>query len=335
MDLRLIGSSSPHIKDKVTTSRVMLDVIIALLPAALMGVILFGWRALVNIAISIAACVLGEYIWNRAVKKPQTIHDCSAIVTGLLLAMTVSPRTPFWMLIIGGLFAIIIVKQLFGGIGMNFLNPALAARAMMMASWPAQMTAWQAPNWMSAMSTEGLTVAVDSVSSATPLALQSLIISNGGVTSAQLPSYKDLFLGNVMGSIGETCALALLIGGIYLIIRKIISWEIPVLFAVSSMVLSLALGLDPLFNLLSGGLMIGAIFMATDYTTSPMTFKARCIYAIGCGLLTVVIRYFGGYPEGVSYAILLMNLVVPLLDKAFIPKSFGTLIEKKGRLRNE
>ncbi|HHX37512.1 MAG TPA: RnfABCDGE type electron transport complex subunit D [Clostridiaceae bacterium] len=330
MEHKLIGSSSPHIKDKVTTSRIMLDVIIALLPAALMGVIFFGTGALVNIFAAIAACVLGEYIWNRGMKKPQSIHDCSAIVTGLLLAMTVSPKTPFWMLILGGFFAIIIVKQLFGGIGMNFLNPALAARAMMMASWPAQMTAWQAPNWMSPLPTDGLTANVDAVAGATPLALQKLIIGEGGVTAAQLPSYKDLFLGNVMGSIGETCALALLLGGVYLIIRGVISWEIPVLFAASTALLSLILGVDPLFNLLSGGLMIGAIFMATDYTTSPMTFKARCIYAVGCGLLTVVIRVYGGYPEGVSYAILLMNLVVPLLDKAFIPKSFGTIHVKKG-----
>lgn len=319
MDVNLIASSSPHIKSKMTTSRIMLDVIIALTPAALMGVIFFGWRAILNICLSILACVAAEYLWNRGMKKPCSLKDNSAIVTGLLLAMTVSPMTPAWMLVIGGFFAIIIVKQMFGGIGMNFLNPALAARAMMMASWPAQMTAWLAPAWMSPAAT-------DAVSGATPLGIQKMIIRGmEGITAGDLPSLKDLLLGNVYGSIGETCALALILGGVYLIVRKVISWEIPVAYIAAAALMSLALGCDPAFNVLSGGLLLGAIFMATDYTTSPMTRIGRVIYAVCAGLLTVVIRVFGGYPEGTSYAILLMNLIVPLLDKALVPKSFGTV----------
>lgn len=322
MEYQLIASSSPHIKGKETTSRIMTDVLIALAPAAIMGIVFFGWRAAVNIIVSIASCMVAEFIWNKGMKKENSLHDRSAIVTGLLLAMCVSPATPFWMLILGSFFGIIIVKQLFGGIGMNFLNPALAARAMMMASWPAQMTTWLAPLWRSPRP--------DAVSSATPLGVLKMITRHTeGVTTADLPSIKDLFLGNVEGCIGETCAIALILGGVYLIVRGIIGWEIPVVYCATSALLGWALGVDPLFTILSGGLLIGAIFMATDYTTSPMTKIARIIYAVGCGALTVVIRKFGGYPEGTSYAILLMNLIVPLLDKAFIPKSFGTVKVKK------
>ncbi len=324
MSNQFIASSSPHIKDKKTTTGVMLDVIIALLPATIMGMIFFGWRAILNICVSVITCVFAEWLWNRCLKRTQTIQDLSAVVTGLLLALVVSPMVPFWMLIIGGFFSMIIVKQFFGGIGMNFLNPALAGRAMMMASWPVAMTTWLAPQWLNPTMT-------DALSGATPLALQKIIINNSPpelAASVVLPTYQDLALGNVFGSIGETCAVALLIGFIYLLIRRIISWEIPVIYCAVTALFSWALGQDPIFNLLSGGLLIGAIFMATDYTTSPMTKIAKVIYAVGCGLLTVLIRVYGGYPEGVSYAILLMNLVVPLLDKAFVPKSFGTVKEK-------
>ncbi len=325
MELHLTVGSSPHIKAKHTTTSIMRDVLIALAPAAVMGIIFFGWRALVNIVVAMATCVLTEYIWNRAMKKRQTVGDLSAAVTGLLLALTVSSGTPFWMLIIGGVFAIVLVKQIFGGIGMNFLNPALAARAVMMASWPTAMTTWLVPQWLS-----GANAGIDAVSGATPLAIQKLIIrQTEGVTSAMLPSLKDLFLGNIYGSIGETCALALLLGFAYLLVRKIISWEIPVVFCGSAVLLSWILGLDPLFNLLSGGMLIGAIFMASDYTTSPMTRVGKVIYAAGGGLISIVIRVFGGYPEGVSYAILLMNLVVPLIDKMTKPRSFGRVKEER------
>ena len=201
---------------------------------------------------------------------------------------------------------------------MNFMNPALAARAMLMVSWPTQMTTWSNP---------ATTAAVDSISGPTPLAIQKMALQAADAVPA-MPSYSDLFFGRIAGTIGETCALALLLGGLYLLVRRVITWEIPVLYLASTALMSFALGLDPLVNVLSGGLLLGAFFMATDYTTSPMTRIGKCIFAVGCGLLTMVIRVFGGYPEGVSYAILLMNLLVPLIDKALVPKPFGSVKEK-------
>lgn len=312
MSNEYIVSSSPHIKGRDSTKRIMLDVIIALLPAAAAAVYYFRTRAAILIIATIAACVVFEYITCRIMKKKSTIGDFSAAVTGLLLAFNLSPNVPVWVAVIGGGFAIIIVKQLFGGLGHNFVNPALAARAFLMASWPAAMTTWTIPGG-------------DAVSSATPLAL----IKKGSEAAGQLPSLPDLFFGNVGGCIGETSALALLAGAAYLFARRVISWEIPAAFIVTVALMTWVLGGerpfqgDFLYHVLAGGLLLGAFFMATDYTTSPVTFTGRLIMGAGCGLITSVIRLYGGYPEGVSYSILLMNLVTPLIDRYLIPGSFG------------
>lgn len=313
MDINLLAGSSPHIKNKENTNSIMKDVLIALAPATIAGIYFFKLQAVLVIAVTVLSCVLSEYVWTKASKKPSTIKDLSAAVTGLLLAMNFSPEIPLWIAAIGGVFAIIIVKQLFGGLGQNFINPALAARAFLMASWPVQMTTWKDPAGVA-----------DAVSSATPLA-----ILKGTEATGSLPGLMDMFLGNIGGCIGETSVLALLIGAIYLLIKRVITPEIPLTFIATVGVMTWILGGDSLFqgqfiyHIFAGGLMLGAFFMATDYTTSPVTFKGRIIMGIGCGLLTSVIRLFGGYPEGVSYSILIMNLVVPLLDRYLVPKSFG------------
>lgn len=312
MDYSLSVSSSPHIRSSKNTSKIMLDVIIALIPATIAGIYFFGLDAFLVILTAVISSVVSEYIWNRIIKRKNTVLDLSAAVTGLLLGLNLSPKVPLWLAAIGSVFAIIIVKQLFGGLGQNFVNPALAARVFLVASWPSFMTTWIDPK-------------VDAISSATPLAL----IKGGGATLNQLPSIWDLFIGNIGGCIGETSSLALILGGIYLLARKIISPEIPLTFIGTVAVFTWILGGDTYFtgnfvyHILSGGLMIGAFFMATDYTTSPITPRGRVIMGIGCGLLTSIIRLYGGYPEGVSFSILLMNLVVPLIDRYTIPKSFG------------
>ncbi|NLK87748.1 MAG: RnfABCDGE type electron transport complex subunit D [Clostridiaceae bacterium] len=312
MEINLLAGSSPHLKSGESTQKIMRDVIIALLPAAISSVYFFKVKAAMLIIVTVIACVTAEYAWCRITKKENTISDMSAAVTGILLAFNLSPSVPIWVAAIGGVFAIIIVKQLFGGLGHNFVNPALAARAFMMASWPVQMTAWQKPGW-------------DAVSSATPLG----IIKNGGGISGQMPEFWDMFLGNIGGTIGETSALAILAGAAYLVIRKVITLELPIAFIGTVGFMTWMLGGEAMFtgdfvyHIFAGGLMLGAFFMATDYTTSPVTFKGRIIMGIGCGLLTSVIRLYGGYPEGVSYSILLMNLVVPMIDRFLIPRSFG------------
>ena len=312
MEINLIAGSSPHIKSGESTQRIMRDVIVALIPAMLASVYYFKVRAAMLILVTVLACILAEYAWNKITKKPNTIYDLSAVVTGILLAFNLSPEVPIWIAVIGGIFAIIIVKQLFGGLGHNFVNPALAARAFMMASWPVQMTDWRLPGW-------------DAVSSATPLAL----IKKGSEAVGTLPQISDLFMGNIGGTIGETSVLALLIGAAYLLIRRVITFELPLAFIGTVGLMTWMLGGTTAFtgnfvyHIFSGGLMLGAFFMATDYTTSPMTFKGRVIMGVGCGLITSIIRLFGGYPEGVSYSILLMNLVVPMIDRYMIPKSFG------------
>ena len=312
MEINLLAGSSPHLRGGNNTQKIMRDVIIALLPAAIASVCFFKVRAAMLIIVTVAACVAAEYAWCKITKKENTISDLSAAVTGLLLALNLAPAVPIWVAAIGGVFAIIIVKQLFGGLGHNFINPALAARAFMMASWPVQMTAWQKPGW-------------DAVSSATPLG----IIKNGSEISAELPKFWDMFIGNIGGTIGETSALAILIGAAYLVYRKVITLELPIAFIGTVGFMTWMLGGkgmftgDFVYHIFAGGLMLGAFFMATDYTTSPVTFKGRIIMGFGCGLLTSVIRLYGGYPEGVSYSILLMNLVVPMIDRFVIPKSFG------------
>jgi len=313
LDSRLYMSSSPHIRSGVTTQRLMLDVIIALIPASFAGVYFFGLRAAVLIAVTVISCVGFEYLMRKVMKRNNTVGDLSAAVTGLLLALNVPPTLPLWMAVVGSFFAIVVVKQLFGGIGQNFVNPALAARAFLIISYGTRMTSWTPPLAKAAE--------IDAATFATPLGA----LKEGG----QLPNLLDMFLGNIGGSMGETSALALIIGGMYLLIRGVISWHIPVVYIGTAGLLAWILGPnglftgDPLFHILAGGLMIGAIFMATDYTTSPMTTRGMVIYAAGCGILTILFRLYTNMPEGVSYAILLMNVAVPLIDRFTKPARFG------------
>lgn len=299
-------SSSPHIREKSTVQTVMRDVLIALLPATFAGIYFFKVKALLVILVSVLSCVGFEYLWQKLTKQKITVFDLSAAVTGLLLAFNLPASVPLWIPVIGSAFAIIIVKQFFGGVGQNIMNPALAGRAFLLASWPVQMTSWT----------------VDGVSAATALG----VLKEG---TGALPAPMDLFLGNVGGCIGETSVLALLLGGAYLIYKRIISWHIPVVYIGTVYILTFVLGRhgfmsgNALYELMAGGLMLGAFFMATDYTTSPITRKGQVIFALGCGIMTSVIRIYGGYPEGVSYSILFMNLFVPLIDKYTRPRAFG------------
>ena len=309
----LTVSSSPHIRQQQTTRSIMTDVLIALAPASVLSVVFFGYYALVLIAICVATCILTEWMMQKILKRPITISDMSATVTGVLLALNLPIHATWWMAIIGSAFAIIVVKQLFGGLGHNFMNPALAARALLVASWPTSMTG-------------SAFLPVDAISSATPLGiLKEGLLGTSGVT---MPTNMQLFLGgpDVYGCIGEVSALALLIGGIYLIYKKVITYHIPAVYIGTVIIFTLLTGQG--FNgmltyLFAGGLMIGAIFMATDYASSPATKKGQVIYAVGCGLITCIIRFYGGYPEGVSYAILLMNVATPLIDKLVRAKKYG------------
>jgi electron transport complex protein RnfD len=291
----------------------MQNVIIALLPALAVAGYVFGVWALALVAICVISCVVTEAIIQKLLKKPVTINDWSAVVTGVLLGFNLPIGAPWWIAVIGSVFAIAIVKQCFGGLGQNFMNPALAARAFLLASWPTRMT-----------STAYIPVS-DTVTTATPLAL----LKSGELAS--MPTTLDLFTGlnGVYGCIGEISALALILGGLYLIIRGIISWRIPVIYIATVAVIALVAGQDPLVHIFSGGLMLGAFFMATDYASSPVTAKGQIIYAIGCGLITMIIRLIGGYPEGVSYSILLMNLTAPLIERFTKDKVYGVTKAKK------
>ncbi|MEN6381556.1 MAG: RnfABCDGE type electron transport complex subunit D [Synergistaceae bacterium] len=309
MERLLAVSSSPHIHAPQDTRIIMAWVLAALAPAGLAGIYFFGLRAAAVMAVCVASCKISEYIWQKLAKQTITVGDLSAAVTGLLLAYNLPPTIPFWMAAAGSVFAIIVVKQFFGGIGCNFVNPALIGRAVMLTCWPVAMTNWT----------------IDGVSGATPLAM----IKSGATEN--LPDIYNLFIGNVGGCIGETSAIALLLGFGILLFKDIISWHIPVVYIATVAALSTALGrpVGPVYEILTGGLFLGAIFMATDYTTSPMTKKGQIIFALGCGLLTSLIRTFGGYPEGVSYSILIMNLTVPLIDKFTVPHIFGE-VKKRG-----
>ena len=330
MKYDLTISSSPHIRASHSTASLMRDVCIALAPALIFAVWLYGFRVLAVTAVSVAACVFFEWGYRRMMKKDNTVRDCSAVLTGLLLAMVSPPTVPYWVIVLGALFAIVVVKQLYGGIGKNFLNPALAGRALMMTSWASIMTAWAKPHtWLNIASNYTAEGALDGITAATPLAaLKSGAIPDHGLLNA--------FVGNIGGCIGEASALLLLLGGAYLVIRKVISARIPLCFLGTVAVLSFLFprGNDRLvwtaWQLCSGGLMLGAIFMATDYVTSPVTAWGQAIFGIGCGALTVLIRCFGGFPEGVSYAILIMNVTVGLLDRVGLPRRFGAPKEKKG-----
>ncbi len=341
-NLKLTVASSPHISSPVDTRRLMMDVLIALLPALCMAVYVFGPRALTMTAVSILGCEFFEWGYRKLLKKPASNGDLSAAVTGVLLAFVCPVTLPYWTLLIGDFFAIVVVKQLFGGLGQNFLNPALAGRAFLMMCYPVAMTTWVLPgmdNWA------GLVSASDAVTGATPMAsLHSHLDVASGLNVHTLPadSLMDLFVGTIGGCLGETSALLLLVGGVYLIWRGVIRFRIPVAYLGTVAVLCLLFpqgGIDRvdwmLYNLCGGGLMLGAFFMATDYVTSPVTKMGEIYYGIGCGLLTVFIRYFGGYPEGVSYAILIMNICVWLLDKAGKPARFGVTKEMKAKAKAE
>lgn len=318
----LTVSPSPHIRTEDTTRSIMADVCIALMPALVWGIYIFGFRALTVTLVSVMFAVLSELVWEKAMKKPITVTDLSAVVTGMLLAMNLPVSVPLWMPAVGAVFAIIIVKQLFGGIGKNFVNPALAARVFLFA-WPSHMgaEAFTAPGVKLSPFAISVDLA-DAVSSATPLAF----LKNGNTSNV---SMLDMILGNEAGCIGEVSALMITVGFLYLLIRKVISWKIPVLYIGTVAVVTFVAAKNSLpfefagQQIFSGGLFLGAVFMATDYTTSPMTERGRTIYAIGCGLLTVFIRYFGGYAEGVSFSILIMNLLVWYLDRYTKPIRFG------------
>ena len=299
---KLVVSSSPHVHAELTTQKIMMWVLIALAPSGVMGVWYYGLRALAIMIVCVASCVLSEYAWQKLTHRPVTVGDLSAAVTGLMLAFNLPVSIPLWMSAVGGAFAIIVVKQFYGGLGCNIVNPALAGRAMMLASWPVAMTTWT----------------LDGVTTATPLAL----IKAGQLD--QLPSLTHMLVGYMGGSLGETCKLALLAGFGILLWKKIITWHVPVIYIITVSALCTLFGRGaPMADMLAGGLFLGAIFMATDYATSPITLKGKVIYALGCGALTAVIRTWGGYPEGFTYAILVMNLTVPLIDRATKPRIFG------------
>ncbi|MEE3332881.1 MAG: RnfABCDGE type electron transport complex subunit D [Ruminococcus sp.] len=299
---KLISSVSPHINSPVTTQKIMLDVIIALIPAAVASVIIFGFRSLLVIGVCVAVCVFAEWGFEKLCKKENTITDLSAVVTGLLLAFNLPVSIPLWQAAFGSIVAIVVVKQLFGGIGQNFANPAITARIIMMTAFSQTMTTWVFP---------------DTVSTATPLTL----ITKGETDS--LPSLTDMLLGMRGGCLGETCAVALLAGGIYLLVRRVISWHTPVAFIGTVALMSLICQKSVPYELLSGGLLLGAIFMATDYSSSPATKPGKIIAGVFCGLVTVLIRFWGNFPEGVSFSILLMNILTPYIEKLTRAKPLG------------
>lgn len=307
MENRLIASSSPHIRSEETTQKIMLDVIIALLPALIASIFYFGFNSLVLVVASVAAAIATEIICQKIMKKPVTVSDLSAVLTGMLVAFNIPPSAPWWIPVMGSAFAIAIAKQVFGGIGFNFINPALAGRAFLMASWPTHMMS----GWIDPVT--------DAVTSATPLAIIK------GTAEGDLPSLINMILGRIPGCLGETSSILLIIGGIYLIYRGVIKWIIPVVYLGTVALLAVLIGDASLvlYHVFGGGLILGAFFMATDYVTSPVTDKGKIIYAVGAGLLTMLIRKLGGYPEGVSYSILLMNIITPLIDKYVSPKLFG------------
>lgn len=295
---------SPHIRSSVTTQKVMLHVIIALFPSVIAGLVIFGLRALLLVVLCAAFCVISEYIFNKITCREQTVSDLSAVVTGVILGLNLPPTLPIYMAAIGSAVAIVVVKQFFGGIGQNFANPAITARIVLMLSFTSYMTDWVEPMWYKG--------GVDAGTSATPLASEAVSLT-----------YTDMFLGMRSGCIGETCIAAILLGGLYLIVMGIINPVTPVAFVGTVALCSFLCGNDVLMEIMSGGLMFGAFFMATDYATTPITTKGKLIFAIGCGLITFVIREYGTLPEGVSFAILIMNILSPQIDKITMKTPFG------------
>ena len=307
MQKNLAVSSSPHLRSGASTRRIMQEVCLALAPAGIAGIVLFGAHAAALIAASVITCVLSEFIYQKLAKEKTTVGDWSAVVTGLLLAYNLPAGAPIWLAVVGGVIAIVLVKQMFGGIGSNFMNPALTARAILFVSWSSLMSTYPQT-----------TFALDATSSATPLAL----MGAGSVTDVNL---WNLMIGNCGGVLGETCKLAIIAGGVYMLIRRIIDWRIPVTF-IGTVFLCYLLkdGAEmAVYQVFAGGLMLGAFFMATDYATSPVTGVGKLIMGVGCGILLFVIRAYASYPEGCSFAILFMNVVTPLIDKFTMPKPFG------------
>lgn len=310
MENKMYVSSSPHFRSNSSTRKIMLDVIIALIPATVASVVIFGPLSLMLVGVCVASCVLCEYFSRKVMKRDTTVGDLSAVVTGLLLALNLPVNINPLIAIFGSIVAIVVVKQMFGGIGMNFVNPALAARIVLLVSFPNAMMTWADAFFYKNP---------DAVASATPL-----VAENGTY------SYVDLLLGTHGGSLGETCAVALVLGGIYLVIRKVISPVIPLVYIASAGLMALLIGQDPIYQILSGGLLLGAIFMATDYATSPITKWGKVVYALGCGVLTILLRTYSNMPEGVSFSIILMNILVPLIENATTPKAFGKVKKAKG-----
>ena len=311
-------TSNPIVRTPRGTDKIMLDVIIALVPALGVGAYMFGMNVAILLCVNVVCCVFFEWAYRKLMKKNNTIGDLSAVVTAVLITCVMPSAAPWWLGIIGSFFAIVVVKQLYGGIGKNFLNPALAARAFLSAAYAAYMTAWAVPSTLR-------DVVVDATTMSTPLSYM-----HAGDALPEYFTFGNMFFGGIPGSIGEISALALLIGGAYLLIHKVITWRIPVTFIGTVAVLTLIFGCEGysnvdwmLYNVLSGGLFLGAFFMATDYSTSPVNLKGQLLYGVGCGAITVLIRYFGSYPEGVSYAILIMNCCAWAIDKAFRPRQFG------------
>lgn len=314
MQKNLAVSSSPHLRDRASTQRIMQEVCLALAPAGIAGIILYGANAAMLIAASVITCVLAEFLYQKAAKEKSTIGDWSAVVTGLLLAYNLPANAPLWLAVVGGIIAIVLVKQIFGGIGSNFMNPALTARAILFVSWSSLMSTYPQTKY-----------AVDAVSSATPLALL-----GAGTVPADM-SLWNLMIGNCGGVLGETCKLAIIAGGLYMLVRGIIDWRIPVTFIGTVFVCYLLKdgAQMAVYQIFAGGLMLGAFFMATDYATSPVTGIGKIIFGVGCGILLFVIRAFASYPEGCSFAILFMNVVTPMIDKFTTPKPFGE-VKKHG-----
>lgn len=298
---KLISSVSPHFHRPRTTQTIMLDVIIALIPAVIASVIFFGLRSMLIITDCVAVCMIAEWGFEKLCHKENTLSDLSAVVTGVILALNLPVGIPLWQASLGSVIAIVVVKQLFGGIGQNFANPAATARIILMTAFSGTMTSWAVP--------QAFQMLPDATTGATPMAM----IAKG--ETAALPSYLDMFLGNTGGCLGETSALALLLGGLYLLVRGVITWHTPVAMIGTVAVMSLVCGQDALTQVLSGGLMIAAFFMATDYASTPATPWGKLIFGAGCGLITVLIRFWGNFPEGVSFSLLIMNILTPYIEK--------------------
>lgn len=322
----LLVTPNPHIKTPVNTQKIMLCVIIALLPALIASTVIFGFRALILAAVCVAASVFFEWAYEKVLHKPSTIYDLSACVTGLLLAMNLPVTFPYWMAVIGCAVAIIIVKQLFGGLGQNFANPAITARIVLFISFASQMSTWADPSKGKVLS------AADATTGATPLGVFNI---NGAEKAQDTFSNMQMFLGQTGGSMGEVCALALLIGGVFLICMRVISPATPVAFLGTIAVLSLCAGIDPIWQICAGGAMLGAFFMATDYATTPTTLGGKIVFGIGCGCITMLIRLFGSYPEGVSFSILIMNLLTPLIDNFFEKQLYGNPAKERKKAAKE